>query len=141
MNEQSGSGSGSAAATAAGFFGDRDITRALDDAGYPADGQSIPVSPSSIVWDLIDHPAVVKHGKGMSSADLASFTEALASFAQSRVKGTGAEQYQEANGQQFERMTPLAVAEYALEEFADVINYASMSAIKILAAVRVMEGE
>lgn len=119
--------------------GDDRIRNTLDDAGYdPALLREISATPDSPLWGLIEHPAVRKHGRGMSSADLASFTEALASFAQSRVRGTGAEQYEEATGQQFERMTPEAIAEYALEEFADVINYMSMSAIKMLAAVRAM---
>lgn len=91
---------------------------------------------SGYVTDLLDHPAVVNHGNGVSTDDLASFIEALASQAQYRVKNTGHDQYSEGDGQQFERMTPIQLAEWMLEEAADVVNYQAMSAIKILAMVR-----
>jgi hypothetical protein len=61
-------------------------------------------------------------------------------MAQSRVMGTGREQYAIGPGQEFEVRTPYQMAEYMLEELADVINYASMSAIKVLALIRAMEG-
>ena len=93
------------------------------------------------MWDLIEHPAVVKHGQGVSSAELASFTECLASFAQSRIKGIGHDQYDTAGGQEFEYRDEAATAEYMMEELADVMSYAAMAAIKVLAAMRrVMNG-
>jgi acid stress-induced BolA-like protein IbaG/YrbA len=76
----------------------------------------------------------------MSSDELASFTEVLTSLAQARTRGTGHDQYAQADGQQFEGMTPVEVAEYMLEELADVVNYAAMSAIKILAMARRTKG-
>lgn len=82
--------------------------------------------------DLGAHPAVRKHGNGMSSDDLASFTECLASFAQSRIKGTGADQYAQDGRQQFEDMTIEELQEYLLEEVADIFAYGAMIAIKAL---------
>jgi len=96
---------------------------------------------SGYVFDLLDHPAVKNHGQGVSTDDLASFIEALGSQAQYRIRNTGHDQYAEGEGQQFERMTPVQLAEWMLEEAADVINYQAMSAIKVLAVVRAMKGE
>lgn len=124
---------------AARIPGDDRITGTLEDAGYPAEGAVI-TRPglSPYMWELLNHPAVVKHGKGMSSDELASFTEVLTSLAQSRTRGTGHDQYAQDGGQQFEGMSPAEVAEYMMEELADVVNYASMSAIKVLAMARAM---
>lgn len=86
---------------------------------------------------MMDHPAVVQHGQGVSSEELAGFTEAMADYAKSRIRGTGNEQYMSAIGiQEFEIRSPEETAEYLMEELADVINYASMLAIKALAVAR-----
>lgn len=116
---------------------DSHIGDTLGDAGYDP---SVFKYPTPNTDNLIGHPAVRKHGQGVSSGELANFTECLASMAQSRVMGTGREQYAIGPGQEFEVRTPYQMAEYMLEELADVINYASMSAIKVLALIRAMEG-
>lgn len=89
--------------------------------------------------ELANHPAVVKHGLGTTSEELASFTECMASSASHRIRTVGHDQYS-GDFQQFEGADPYTVAEYLLEELADVISYASMSGIKILAAMRHLEG-
>ena len=92
--------------------------------------------PKPFSPDLAEHPAVQKHGKGVSSEELASFTECLASMTSSRIRGVGNEQYSRGNGQQFEGMTSEELTEGLLEELADVVGYASMLAIKFLAATK-----
>lgn len=99
-----------------------------------------PVTAHSYMDDLYAHPAVRKHGQGMTSEDLASFVEVLGSLAQSRVKGIGHEQYSMPDRQKFEDLSPEALAEYALEEYADAVSYAAMGAIKMLALLRGMRG-
>lgn len=84
----------------------------------------------------MNHPAVLKHGKGLSSADLASFVEAMSSLSQSRIKGIGADQYEDGGSQQFEGMSEQELIEYFLEEMADGINYLAMLSIKVLAVMR-----
>lgn len=118
--------------------GDNQVTGTLGTAGYP------PPSPrqgdvSPYVLDLAQHPAVVKHGAGTTSEELASFTECMASLAAGRIRTVGHEQYS-GDFQKFEGASLYKVAEDLLEELADVISYASMSAIKMLAMVRAMEG-
>ena len=121
-----------------GIPGDDRIRDTLSDAGFPPIRTYDGVTHAT--EELLNHPAVVKHGQGMTSADLASFVEALGSMAQSRIKGIGHEQYAQATRQQFEDMTPAQVGEYLLEEVADGFNYLSMIAIKALAAVRTLGG-
>jgi hypothetical protein len=51
--------------------------------------------------------------------------------AQARVRGVGAEQYTESDGQRFESMPLLGLIEYAREEALDLVNYGVMLAIRI----------
>ena len=95
----------------------------------------VPVEPQPD--PLAGHPAVTGHGKGVSSDDVASFTEALASLAQSRVKGTGHEQYGQGKLQRFEEDTSDELVTGLLEEAADAINYIAMAMVKFLAAANV----
>jgi hypothetical protein len=92
---------------------------------------SKPFSP-----DLMEHPAVQDHGKGVSSADLASFTECMASMASSRILDLGHKSYGMGDRQKFEGQTSAELIEGLLEEVADAINYLSMAAIKALVAFK-----
>lgn len=131
-----GSGDGGTAANGHGLSRFDRIDAALVSAGF------LPRQPgvSQYVWDLMEHAAVVKHGQGVSSDELASFTECLASLAQSRIKGVGHEQYDVAGEQEFESRSPAETAEYVLEELADGMAYMAMSAIKVLAILRAAQG-
>jgi hypothetical protein len=112
--------------------------------GYtPSDAEAFePEEPSDPGYEpesdpLTEHPAVQKHGTGVTSDELASFTEALGSLSQSRIKGTGRAQYSlnfDDCGQKFEQMTGDELVTGFLEEAADAINYISMATIKFLAA-------
>jgi hypothetical protein len=86
--------------------------------------------------DLMEHPAVQNHGKGVSSADLASFTECMASMASSRIQDLGHKSYGMGDRQKFEGQTSAELIEGLLEEVADAINYLSMAAIKALVAFK-----
>ncbi len=86
---------------------------------------------------LAQHPAVLRHGAGMTSTDLASFIESISDFAKSRVLDIGAQQYAAPEGgQRFEDQAPEELVQAFVEEIADAINYLAMLAIKVLAARR-----
>jgi len=94
----------------------------------------------SVIWDaddraerdsLVDHPAVTGYGHGVSTEELASFVEVLASRASSRVRGVGAEQYGQGSLQKFETLTAAEITTELLDELADVVAYASMIAIRV----------
>ncbi len=89
--------------------------------------------PQAGASHLLDHPAVRKHGKGMTTEDFASFTEALADYSTVRVRGVGAAQYSGTEGQKFEQLTFEDTVLELVDELADVQNYAAMLAIKLLA--------
>lgn len=89
---------------------------------------------------LAEHAAVTGHGYGVSSDDLASFVESFASFCQSRIKGTGKEQYDLGNRQAFEDMTEDEMVTGLIEEIADGFNYMAMGLIKVLSATRARQG-
>lgn len=84
---------------------------------------------------LAGHPAVLMqlHGGGASSEDYASFAEAFADYARSRIRGIGAAQYDNGKGQKYESLDFEDVAVELLDELADVQNYLATLAIKVLA--------
>lgn len=68
----------------------------------------------------------------MTSEELAREVMALASRAAVRVQDTASDQYRRADGsQEFEHMTPERLLEEALDEAADLISYATMTALSI----------
>jgi hypothetical protein len=89
---------------------------------------------------IVNHPAVMKHGQGVSSVELASFIGEISSFAQDRIMGVGYDQYDQGrNHQVFEDLTPPQLIQAALEEFTDGINYLGMIAIKMIAAYKALD--
>lgn len=83
---------------------------------------------------LTDHVAVTNHGNGVGSEGLANFVECFANYAQSRIRGTGAAQYNldEFGLQRFEQLAGTDLCDELLDELADVISYSSMIAVKVL---------
>lgn len=83
---------------------------------------------------LAGHPAVLMqlHGGGASSEDYASFAEAFADYARSRIRGIGAAQYDNGKGQKYESLDFEDVVVELLDELADVQNYLATLAIKVL---------
>ncbi len=88
---------------------------------------------------LAGHPAVVLHGTGISSADLASFAEAFADYSRSRVLGIGAAQYDDGKGQAFEGYSFNDVVLELVDEIADAHNYLTMLAVKALTVYGFMD--
>lgn len=84
------------------------------------------------MMELDDHPAVTNHGDGISTEDFASFQECFANYAGSRIRGVGKRQYFDGERQRFEVYSPDELANEMLDELADVVNYASMLAVKVL---------
>ena len=99
--------------------------------------------PSGERWVeiLLRHPAVQKHGDGVSSEELASFIGYFSTFARNRILGSGKEQYEKDSHQVFEDLTPSQITLAALEEFADGINYLGMITIKMLSAYRALSSD
>lgn len=91
---------------------------------------------------LTDHPAVVNHGKGVSTWDLATFMDRLHDRAVGRVFGIGQDQYADGNKpQRFETFNPSESYEELLDELADAIAYVAFIAIKAGAVTRALEGK
>lgn len=88
---------------------------------------------------LAGHPAVVLHGTGISSTDLASFAEAFAYYSRSRVLGIGAAQYDDGKGQAFEGYSFNDVVLELIDEIADAHNYLTMLAVKALTVYGFMD--
>ncbi len=82
---------------------------------------------------LNEHPAVVDHGTGVYSSDLADFVRALSEAAASRIEGVGDEQYNTGELQKFEVESIDQYLNELLEEVADIMSYLSIITIKILA--------
>lgn len=59
--------------------------------------------------------------------------------AKDRMLGVGADQYDEGEGQKFERMKPSELLAGAREEMLDLINYAAMAIIQIDDTARTLE--
>ena len=88
---------------------------------------------------LAAHPAVMLHGAGVTTEDLASYHEAFADYCRSRVKGVGAAQYDDGKGQKFEQLTFNDVLGELVDEIADAQNYLTMLSIKVLTAYGFMD--
>lgn len=67
----------------------------------------------------------------MTSEELAEETERIISCAQSRILGTGKNQYSTGGTQKFEEMTPLDLLDEAQDEILDLINYSVMTYIRV----------
>ena len=89
---------------------------------------------ASAVAYLNDHIAVKEHGENIQLDNLVSFQESFSSYAASRLRGVGADQYSK-DGQAFEKLTPDELVDELLDELADIINYCSFMAIKVMNAV------
>lgn len=95
----------------------------------------------SWIEDVMNHPAVVHHGLGIETADLASFHELLMDHGRTRFADIGADQYAvPGGGQRFEKHSIERTAREFLEEVADAQNYLTMAAIKVLARLRALDG-
>lgn len=84
---------------------------------------------------LLRHPAVQKYGTGVSSAELADFTQEFSQFAASRIMGTGHSEYG-GDLQAFELKDHASFAQDIAEELADAINYVAMCLARSLHAMQ-----
>lgn len=94
---------------------------------YPEDATQF---EPDVMANLLGHPAVGKHGEGVTSAELADFTRSLSGLSQARVMGTGHQQYATGKLQRFEELSPAELGRELLEELADAMNYLAMVGIK-----------
>lgn len=86
---------------------------------------------------LVDHTAVIDHGKGVYSEDLADFTRQLAEVAAQRIATVGDEQYNDAiELQKFEVSSIDQYVNELVEEVADIFAYASIITLKAIALKR-----
>lgn len=86
---------------------------------------------------LSDHTAVIQHGSGVYSEDLADFTRKLADIAATRIATVGDEQYNDAiELQKFEREPIDQYVNELVEEVADIFAYASIIVLKAIALKR-----
>lgn len=88
---------------------------------------------SSSIDELLSHEAVLRHGIGITSEQLADFVDVMCMLASERVLGVGAEQYDEGGRQKFEDMSEPELRQELIEELLDVVVYASMLALKVAA--------
>lgn len=84
---------------------------------------------------LRQHPAVRKHGHGVSTPELVNFMDNLHNRMIERVKGIGQQQYG-GRVQKFETYGPDRLVSETLDELADVLAYVGMLTIKLLSAVK-----
>ena len=91
-----------------------------------------PATPNQTSRHLATHPAVLKHGEGMSSQELGMFIEAFAAYTRHRVITVGAAEYAEGESQRFESMSFDELVLELVDELADAVNYNIMLAIKAL---------
>ena len=97
-------------------------------------GDSAPVTRTSTAA-LRTHPAVRKHGHGVSTPELVNFMDNLHNRMIERVKGIGQQQYG-GRVQKFETYGPDRLVSETLDELADVLAYVGMLTIKLLSAVK-----
>lgn len=69
--------------------------------------------------------------KPMTSEDLAREVEDFIGRATARIAGVGQEQYDDGEGQKFERLPLNNLFDWAQEELEDIANYAAMLSIRI----------
>ena len=89
--------------------------------------------PSRTVDPLIQHPAVLQYGSGVQSEMLADFIQRFSRLSSERVVTVGHDQYAGGGLQKFERKTIDVYVDELVDECADIINYASIIALKALA--------
>lgn len=83
---------------------------------------------------LADHTAVIQHGAGVYSEDLADFTRQLADIAATRIATVGDEQYNDAiELQKFETASIDQYINELVEEVADIFAYAAIIVLKTIA--------
>lgn len=97
-------------------------------------GESATATKSSTA-SLRTHPAVRKHGHGVSTPELVNFMDNLHNRMIERVKGIGQDQYG-GHIQKFETYTTDRLISETLDELADCLAYTGMLAIKLLSAVK-----
>lgn len=68
---------------------------------------------------------------GLSSGTLYYYQREFTKYAADRLLGVGHEQYDRADHQKFEDMSPRQLAEGLREELADIVNYATMLDIRL----------
>lgn len=85
---------------------------------------------------LDDHEAIDAHGDGISTEALVDFQGKFSNYAATRLHGKGVRKYLTEQGQRFEEYDLDQLEGETLDELADVVNYATMMAVKILAARR-----
>lgn len=90
-----------------------------------------PARPASA--DLSEREAVKHHGEGISTDDFVSFHEAFTDYSASRIRGVGQKQYFDGQRQRFEVFSGAELIDETLDELADVVNYAVMLGVKLLA--------
>jgi hypothetical protein len=95
---------------------------------YVEDRQTLFKATSSMLDLTFDPPAVPAHG--MTSQQLSDEVLNWVGYCQSRFTGVGDEQYSTETHQKFEAMHLSELIEYALEELADQVNYATMLGIR-----------
>lgn len=86
-----------------------------------------------------DHPPDAPT-HGLTSWDLADWQHQFGLYAQTRILGIGAHQYDEAGSQKFEHLPLADLYDELLDELADVVNYAAMLAARISRARQQSEG-
>lgn len=84
--------------------------------------------------------AVLMHGDGTTTEVLDEFVGLWADYCRGRIRGNGAEQYADINGQAYERMTIDRLINELVDELADVSNYAAMLAVKIMSMKGALDG-
>lgn len=84
---------------------------------------------------LVNHPAVIKHGAGTTSEELASYIEAFADYSKSRIMGAGKDSYEKDGRQGFEDMPFDRLVLELVDEIADAQNYLALMSIKIMGMV------
>lgn len=97
-----------------------------------------PPTVGALMAGLKEHAAVLAHGRGVDSVDLANFQAKLAELGQVRFLTVGARDYG-GERQKFEGMTISSLVEGYLEEVADAMNYMTMASIKFLAGVKFLD--
>jgi len=89
---------------------------------------------------LADHTAVIRHGAGVYSEDLADFVRQLADVAATRILTVGDEQYNDPiEPQKFETATIEKYLDELVEEVADMFAYASIIVLKAIALKRTID--
>jgi len=87
------------------------------------------------VHQLLNHPAVLNHGKGINSVLLGDFIMGLARLSASRVVHEGDREYNLGGRQAFEDKSDDEIKQEIVEELADVVSYCAFLCMKLGAKV------